>query len=217
MDLQTRTQLVKFYYKSKNDSAIQALYSFCTHNNLKKHPCSPLTVTRLVERFEATGSVEDLPRSGRPSVSDDTISQVKTYLITLKSQQEYGICSSAAVSRDTQVPHSTVKKILRQYLEMKPYHIRRVQKLEDSDHEKRLVFANFFIQQCEIDVDYAKSVLWTDEAHFFLDGCVYTRNCVIWDDQNPHVLVTSSLHPEKVTVWAGFTGTQQQFSWVCFM
>ena len=111
MDLQTRAQLVKFYYKS-NDSAIQALRSFCTHNNLKQHPCSPLTVTRLIEKLEATGSLEDLPCSGRPSVSDDTIGQVKSSLIMLKSQQAYGICSSAAVSRDTQVPCLTVKKLL---------------------------------------------------------------------------------------------------------
>ena len=87
--------------------------------------------------------------------------------MTLKSQQKHGICSSSAVSRDTQVPRTTVKKILRQCLEMKPYHIRHVQQLKDSDHEKRLEFAHFFIQQCEINPHFANSVLWTDEAHFF--------------------------------------------------
>lgn len=34
------------------------------------------------------------------------------------------------------------------------------------------------------------------------------RNCVIWDSSNPNATATSSLHPAKVTVWAGFTATQ---------
>ena len=64
------------------------------------------------------------------------------------------------------------------------------------------------MHQYELNPDFINNVLWTDEAHFFLDGCVYTRNCVIWSDSNPHAIAPTPLHPTKVTVSAGFTATQ---------
>ncbi|GFV18067.1 DUF4817 domain-containing protein [Trichonephila clavipes] len=49
--------------------------------------------------------------------------------------------------------------------------------------------------------DESKSVVQTDEAHFWLNGYVNKQNCRIWSEANPQVYVETPLHPEKLTVW----------------
>ncbi|GFX66736.1 uncharacterized protein TNCV_3048351 [Trichonephila clavipes] len=44
-------------------------------------------------------------------------------------------------------------------------------------------------------------VLFSDEAHFWLNGYVNKQNCRIWSEANPQVYVETPLHPEKLTVW----------------
>ncbi|GFW52219.1 hypothetical protein TNCV_2426661 [Trichonephila clavipes] len=49
--------------------------------------------------------------------------------------------------------------------------------------------------------DFHKRILFSDEAHFWLNGCVNKQNCRIWSEANPQVYVKTPLHPEKLTVW----------------
>ncbi|GFU62624.1 SMB domain-containing protein [Trichonephila clavipes] len=44
-------------------------------------------------------------------------------------------------------------------------------------------------------------ILFSDEAHFWLNGYVNKQNCRIWSEANPRVYVETPLHPEKLTVW----------------
>ncbi|GFV59835.1 hypothetical protein TNCV_4739631 [Trichonephila clavipes] len=57
--------------------------------------------------------------------------------------------------------------------------------------------------QTEIAVvpDFHKRILFSDEAHFWLNGYVNKQNCHIWSEANPQVYVETPLHPEKLTVW----------------
>ncbi|GFT21657.1 putative transposable element [Trichonephila clavipes] len=50
-------------------------------------------------------------------------------------------------------------------------------------------------------VDFHKRFLFSDEAHFWLNGYVNKQNCRIWSETNPQVYVETPLHPEKLTVW----------------
>ncbi|GFU51118.1 transposase [Trichonephila clavipes] len=50
-------------------------------------------------------------------------------------------------------------------------------------------------------VDFHKRILFSDEAHFWLNGYVNKQNCRIWSEANPQVHVETPLHPEKLTVW----------------
>ncbi|GFU40588.1 arginyl-tRNA--protein transferase 1 [Trichonephila clavipes] len=49
--------------------------------------------------------------------------------------------------------------------------------------------------------DFHKRILFSNEAHFWLNGYVNKQNCRIWSEANPQVYVETSLHPEKLTVW----------------
>ncbi|GFY30033.1 uncharacterized protein TNCV_4073461 [Trichonephila clavipes] len=48
--------------------------------------------------------------------------------------------------------------------------------------------------------DFHKQILFSDEAHFWLNGYVNKQNCRIWSEANPQVYVETPLHPEKLTV-----------------
>ncbi|GFW75616.1 uncharacterized protein TNCV_4427991 [Trichonephila clavipes] len=47
--------------------------------------------------------------------------------------------------------------------------------------------------------DFHKRILFSDEAHFWLNGYVNKQNCRIWSEANPQVYVETPLHPEKLT------------------
>ncbi|GFV24690.1 hypothetical protein TNCV_881601 [Trichonephila clavipes] len=49
--------------------------------------------------------------------------------------------------------------------------------------------------------DFRKRILFSDEAHFWLNGYVNKQNCRIWSEANPQVYVETPLHPEKLTAW----------------
>ncbi|GFW81850.1 DUF4817 domain-containing protein [Trichonephila clavipes] len=65
---------------------------------------------------------------------------------------------------------------------------------------------NRFVEwaQNEIAVvpDFHKRILFSDEAHFWLNGYVNKQNCRIWSEANPQEYVETPLHPEKLTVCA---------------
>ncbi|GFS86310.1 putative transposable element [Trichonephila clavipes] len=53
--------------------------------------------------------------------------------------------------------------------------------------------------QCGIRI---ARILFSDEAHFWLNGYVNKQNCRIWSEAKPQVYVETPLHPEKLTVWS---------------
>ncbi|GFV68033.1 uncharacterized protein TNCV_1873151 [Trichonephila clavipes] len=50
-------------------------------------------------------------------------------------------------------------------------------------------------------VDFHKRILFSDEAHFWLNGYVNKQNCRVWSEANPQVYVETPLLPEELTVW----------------
>ncbi|GFU86950.1 hypothetical protein TNCV_3442201 [Trichonephila clavipes] len=45
--------------------------------------------------------------------------------------------------------------------------------------------------------DFHKGILFSDEAHFWLNSYVNKQNCRIWSEANPQVYIETPLHPEK--------------------
>ena len=66
----------------------------------------------------------------------------------------------------------------------------------------RFCFANWACDRLTEDADFAKIIIFSDEANFDLDG--YKQNCRIWDTENPHAYIEKPIHPKQVTVWCGF-------------
>jgi len=73
-----------------------------------------------------------------------------------------------------------------------------------NDYRQRCVFADWALKQLEIDPNFTKKIIFSDETHFWMNGYVNKQNCRIWEDTNPREIHQNQLHPEKVTVWCGF-------------
>ncbi|GFV65058.1 uncharacterized protein TNCV_4670891 [Trichonephila clavipes] len=68
-------------------------------------------------------------------------------------------------------------------------------------HQARRRFVEWAQNEIAVVPDFHKRILFSDEAHFWLNGYVNKQNCRIWSEANPHVYVETPLHPEKLTVW----------------
>ncbi|GFV03899.1 uncharacterized protein TNCV_113441 [Trichonephila clavipes] len=73
--------------------------------------------------------------------------------------------------------------------------------IHQNDHQARRRFVEWAQNEIAVVPDFHKRILFSDEAHFWLNGYVNKQNCRILSEANPQVCVETPLHPEKLTVW----------------
>lgn len=163
-----------------------------------RQPISFTAVGKLVNKFKETGSVLDKPRSGRPKTSDETKETViaKFYGSPNKSVRR--------TSMELGVSKSTIHRIL-VHEKFHPYKLQILHHLNEDDPDRRIQMCEWFSQQLEENIDFTKnSVLFSDEAMFYVNGEVNKQNCRYWCDVNPHWMDPSKQQGgQKVMVWCG--------------
>ncbi|GAA55260.1 hypothetical protein CLF_107500 [Clonorchis sinensis] len=90
---------------------------------------------------------------------------------------------------------------MRLHLHLYPYHFTLLQNVTEENKEQRVTFANWLLDNEEI----VPNILWSDEAHFCVDGIINKHNCVIWSGKAPHEYLTHNLHSPHLCVWMGFS------------
>ncbi|GFU94303.1 putative DD41D transposase [Trichonephila clavipes] len=73
--------------------------------------------------------------------------------------------------------------------------------IHQNDHQARHRFVEWPQNEIAVVPDFHKQILFSDEAHFWLNGYVNKQNCRIRSEANPQVYVETPLHPEKPTGW----------------
>ncbi|GFT87709.1 uncharacterized protein TNCV_4000651 [Trichonephila clavipes] len=73
--------------------------------------------------------------------------------------------------------------------------------IHQNDHQARRRSVKWAQNEIAVVPDFYKRILFSDEAHFWLNDYVNKQNCRIWSEANPQVYVETPLHPEKLTVW----------------
>ncbi|GFV75335.1 putative transposable element [Trichonephila clavipes] len=73
--------------------------------------------------------------------------------------------------------------------------------IHQNDHQARRRFVEWTQNEIAVVPDFHKRILFSDEAHFWLNGYVNKQKCRIWSEANPQVYVETPLHPVKLTVW----------------
>ncbi|GFU03606.1 hypothetical protein TNCV_199641 [Trichonephila clavipes] len=73
--------------------------------------------------------------------------------------------------------------------------------IHPNDHQARRRFVEWAPNEMAVVPDFHMRILFSDEAHFWLNGYVNKQNGRIWSEANPQVYVETPLHPEKLTVW----------------
>ena len=201
LEMPDRLLLVQLYYQN-NRCPSETIRKFSTLRGIKSKSDAPTVtaVQNLVTKFESTYSLFDAPRSGRPSISSDYVDQVSDLL-----EENHGRISTTLIGRQLNIPQSTVHKIVTQHLHMYPYKFHLVHHLTEGDKVKRIEFCRKFLKLCDDDENWISKILFTDEAHFHLNGDVNTHNVRIWSTDNPNEVIEQPLHSPKVTVFCGFS------------
>ncbi|GFV43220.1 hypothetical protein TNCV_2049011 [Trichonephila clavipes] len=73
--------------------------------------------------------------------------------------------------------------------------------IHQNDDQARRRFVEWAQNEIAVVPDFHKRILFSDEAHFWLNGYINKQNCRIWSEANPQVYVETPLYPEKMTVW----------------
>ncbi|EFN81054.1 hypothetical protein EAI_05801, partial [Harpegnathos saltator] len=99
------------------------------------------------------------------------------------------------------ISRSSVQRILTKDLHLHTYKVQLTHALKPTDHAQRREFVEWIMEQ-QVDADFSNKSIFSDEAHFHLDGLVNRHNCRIWGSENPRMTVEKQMHP-RVTVWCG--------------
>ena len=146
----------------------------------------------MFKKSEETGSIMDSKfpmrhRTGRPL---DNIAAVSG------SVAESPGTSLSHHSQQFDSPRSTMQRILTKDLHLHAYKIQLMQELKPTDHMQRREYVNWVLENQKVDGNFSKKIIFSDEAHFQLDGYVNSQNCRIWGTENPRVIHEKPLHTQ---------------------
>lgn len=193
--IEDRIKVIKEHYKNgeKIKNTFRALRdSFGRHGRPNE-----TTIGRLVRKFEATGSVGDAPKSGRPK-SVRTPENIGAVSASVRNDPK---TSTTRRSQELGISRRSLGRILHKDLNLHAYKIQLCQQLKPIDHFSRRVLSDWLIEHRKIDANFSSKIIFSDEAHFTLNGTVNKQNCRIWATENPCEYQEQPLWPEKCTVW----------------
>ena len=190
-------QIIKIYYQN-NESVRKTFRALREFYGRKNRPAES-TIRRLVNKFESSGTVTDtiVPVRQRNARSEANIAAVN------ESFHENPNLSVPRRSQELGISQTSTWRILRKDLGLHPYKIQLTQELKPNDHSLRRRFADWVLEQLEVDANFGKKIIFSDEAHFWLNGFVNKQNCRIWGESNPQQIQQLPIYPEKLTVWCG--------------
>ena len=171
---------------------------WCLH--FSSDPPTRLTIYRIRDKFEETGSVTDAPRSGRPTMCTKENIDIVSEANARSSQK-----SLRRGSAEMGIKRTSLPKILTE-LNMKPNIPRLIHRLLEDDPDRRSQFCEHFVSLCEDNTTFLNQIVWTDEAAFKLSEHVNRHNCVYWSDKNPHFTIATELNQPGIIGWAGIVG-----------
>ena len=192
-----RLQIIEFYYQNSCSvrNVHRALLPFYDRHSRP----SEQSIRKIVTKFRTKFTLLDIkpPTRLRTVRSEENIAAVSASVtedremsIRRRSQQ-LGLC------------YSTTWKILRKDLGVKPFKIQLVQELKPADLPQRRIFGEWALGKLAEDPLFYRKIVFSDEAHFWLNGYVNKQNCRIWSEDQPEALQQLPMHPEKATVWCG--------------
>jgi len=155
-------------------------------------------VQRMFNKFKRTGVVADAPRTGRNrSITTDANME----LVAL-SYVENAHISARRLSRELQISDRSIRRMLKR-MHFRAYRPHLVQALHKDDFDCRMEFCEWFLGCHAADAQFYRTILWTDEATFKLNGQINRHNCVYWASENAHVMSSVELNEPGICVWAG--------------
>lgn len=168
-----------------------------------RYPDRPISRTylrELLRKFQATGSVHSMKRSAPSQIPEDQHIDILADIVANPTQPTSQVAKAADVSA------STVQRLLKKH-QFHPYKMQILHQLIDDDPDRRIEYCEIMTERIVQNPNYLKTICFSDECTFFLNGIVNKQNVRYWCDENPHVFREGHTQfPEKLNVWAGILG-----------
>ncbi|GBM47326.1 hypothetical protein AVEN_7772-1 [Araneus ventricosus] len=189
--IEQKAQCVLWFQETKSPTNVQRAFRRCYGHN----PPDIKSIKRWYEKFKETGSLTDLLRSGRPTVSEATLEFVR------QSFQQSLTKSTRQASRELQIPQTSLVRILHKRLRLRAYKVQIFQDLQPNDCPRCEEFAIEILNRIDVENDYLNRICFSDESTFHVNGMVNRHNVLIWGSENPHVSAQLQRDSPKVNVW----------------
>lgn len=156
----------------------------------------------MVEKFEKKGVLIDCRKErekrDKKVCTPENIQRVKEYF----AQNPRDSLRKTAQVLD--ISYSSLRFIARKAIKLYPYKITGVHRISDEAKEARKAFCANILGIENGETFPVQQTIFTDEAHFWMDGYVNSQNYRFWGTEPPNEYSDVSLHPKKVTAWAAF-------------
>ena len=158
-------------------------------------PLNFSTVGRLLNKFKETGSVHDKKYERGVPEEDQELVLANAFANPKDSLTKQ--------SKATGFSRSKVRSVLKKH-KMKSYKPRRCQAFNANDPPRRVEMAEWFLGNIRAQPTFLKSVLFSDESLFPLNGTKCRQHETHWADSNPHLKDDCRRQDvPKVMVWLG--------------
>lgn len=197
LTLPDRLEIIKKYYL--NSGSIVAVLREFSREHGRHHRFNNQIIRRTVDKFEREYTLLDLkpPTRARTGRSEENIAAVAASLEEDHEQSIRRRSAALGLSRET------TRRILRLDLGQHPYKMVLTQELKPLDHQMRREFADWALEMLDENPEFGQTIIFSDEAHFWLSGNVNNQNCRYWSDHQPEIFEEKQMHPQRLTVWCG--------------
>ena len=142
---------------------------------------------RVWDRFNKNGIATISPKikpvnKGKDCTEEEKVTKIENHFV------EYPMESINDASKQLDIPYSTIRRILKNNIKMKPYRATLCQTLTEAHKSQRLEFCQWLLEQEE---EFVHSIIWGDEKWFHLTQHPNRQNVRYWSVTNPHFIVPS--------------------------
>ncbi|CAF1096118.1 unnamed protein product [Didymodactylos carnosus] len=160
------------------------------------------TISSINRKFDEDGTLESLPRSGRPSsvLFEEKLDEIEE-MVT--SNPQLSIRQGAAQAG---ISKSSYQVAIKQ-LNFKPYRPTLIVELNEDDFDRRSEFCESWIEKFQNEPDLIDNIFWSDEAKFNMNTVVNRHNCTYWARENPYLKFEVPNTQQGVMVWCGISSS----------
>lgn len=160
-------------------------------------------VSMAIKRYNELGHTGDRPGRGRNrTINTSRVRHIIKQRLTRNPQAKV-----RKISRDIGISRSTVRRIVKNNLNLRAYKLRKAQLLEDKDKKIRLERCRLLKQRAV--TENWKNVLFTDEKIFSIEQAHNPQNDRIYSCSRPgpSAVIPHRQKAKSVMVWGGICST----------
>ena len=182
-------------------SVKQTQRDFCKSEglHLRKAP-NKITIHRIVNKFRKEGSVHN-QKHGR-KVHKRTPENVQKVSDSVQRSPKK---SCRKRCQNVKLSCTTTWRIMRENLKLYPYVIPIHHQLSEEHKKAKLEMCRKFVVKMDENGRWINDVWFSDEANFYLNGTVSTKNSRFWGIPPPPELHQQPLHSRKCTAWCALS------------